>query len=62
MVEQSWDDIDDVTLNLSGGEAVTLVVAVEHLKKTSNGDSLEHFESIHEKLQRSMNTRGGDGE
>jgi predicted metalloprotease len=47
-------EVDRVTLNLDGDEAVSLVVALEHLKKTSNGESLEHYESIYEKLTRSM--------
>jgi len=50
------DDIERVTLNLTGDEAITLIDAVDHLTKTSNGELLEHYESIHDKLKRSLST------
>jgi hypothetical protein len=56
MNAMSESGIGRVTLNLSGEEAIALNLAVEHLTKSTTGDKKRQFESIEEKLNRSLGT------
>jgi len=58
--DRSSGNIDRVTLNLSGDEAMRLLGALDHLTKTTTGDAEEQYESIYSKLERSIGA-GTDG-
>lgn len=58
--DQASGNIGRVTLNLSGEEAIALSIVVEHITKATTGDKKRRFESIQDKLNRSLGTNRTD--